>query len=67
VGGDCASEDDVAAWGEAGVDRVIVSPWRRTAEVLDAMAAFSARFIPGGEAGAEGSEPGSGFPSSGAL
>ena len=45
VGGECASEDDVAAWADAGVDRLIVSPWRRSAEVLDAMAAFSARFI----------------------
>ena len=29
----------------AGVDRLIVSPWRRSAEVLDPIAAFSARFI----------------------
>jgi alkanesulfonate monooxygenase SsuD/methylene tetrahydromethanopterin reductase-like flavin-dependent oxidoreductase (luciferase family) len=45
VGGECASEDDVSTWDDAGVDRLIVSPWRRTAEVLDSMAAFSARFI----------------------
>jgi probable F420-dependent oxidoreductase len=45
VGGECASEDEVAAWADAGVGRLIVSPWRRSAEVLDAMAAFSARFI----------------------
>ena len=45
VGGECASQDDVAAWSDAGVDRLIVSPWRRSAEVLDAMAAFSARFL----------------------
>jgi probable F420-dependent oxidoreductase len=45
VGGDCASEDDAAAWADAGVDRLIVSPWRRSAEVLDAMAAFAERFI----------------------
>jgi probable F420-dependent oxidoreductase len=47
VGGECASEDDVAAWTKAGVDRLIVSPWRRSAEVLESMAAFAARFIGG--------------------
>jgi hypothetical protein len=51
VGGECASEDDVAAWADAGVDRLIVSPWRRSIEVLDAMASFSARFIGTGGAG----------------
>lgn len=45
VGGECATEDDVVAWEAAGVDRLIVTPWRRTAEVLDAMEAFAGRFI----------------------
>ena len=45
VGGECADEDAVTAWEDAGVDRLIVSPWRRTAEVLDAMTAFAGRFI----------------------
>jgi probable F420-dependent oxidoreductase len=45
VGGECRGEDDVAAWEAAGVDRLIVSPWRRTAEVLDAMAEFAGRHI----------------------
>jgi probable F420-dependent oxidoreductase len=45
LGGACTSEDDVAAWEAAGVDRLIVSPWQRTAEVLDAMESFAARFI----------------------
>ena len=35
VGGACATEDDVSAWESAGVDRLIVSPWTRTAEVLE--------------------------------
>ena len=48
VGGECASEDDVAAWEAAGVDRLIVSPWRRSAEVLDAMTRFADRFIGSG-------------------
>jgi hypothetical protein len=47
VGGECASEDDVAAWADAGVDRIIVSPWRRSAEVLHAMEAFATRCIGG--------------------
>ena len=46
VGSESATEDDVLAWEAAGVDRLIVSPWRRTAEALDAMASFAARFNP---------------------
>jgi probable F420-dependent oxidoreductase len=45
VGGECATEDDAAAWADSGVDRLIVSPWRRSAEVLDAMGTFAQRFI----------------------
>ena len=48
VGGECATEDDVLVWEAAGVDRLIVTPWRRTAEVLDAMESFAARFIAAG-------------------
>jgi hypothetical protein len=35
----------VAAWEAAGVDRLIVSPWQRTAEVLQSMESFAGRFI----------------------
>ena len=45
VGGECRSADDVAVWEAAGVDRLIVTPWRRTAEVLDAMAGFASDCI----------------------
>jgi phosphoribosylformimino-5-aminoimidazole carboxamide ribonucleotide (ProFAR) isomerase len=45
VGGACTSEEDVAAWEAAGVDRLIVSPWQRTAEVLHAMESFAEHFI----------------------
>jgi probable F420-dependent oxidoreductase len=45
VGGECTSEDDVVAWEAAGVDRLIVTPWQRTAEVLDTLEAFARRFI----------------------
>jgi probable F420-dependent oxidoreductase len=47
VGGECATEEDVLAWEKAGVDRLIVTPWRRTAEVLDGLEAFAGRFIGG--------------------
>jgi probable F420-dependent oxidoreductase len=51
VGGACETADDVAAWESAGVDRLIVSPWRRSSEVLDAMSTFASRFLtaPGSE------------------
>ncbi len=45
VAGACENEDDLAAWERAGVDRLIVTPWRRSAEAFDAMEAFAARFI----------------------
>jgi probable F420-dependent oxidoreductase len=45
VGGECTSESDGAAWEAAGVDRLIVSPWRRSAEALEAMQLFASRFI----------------------
>ncbi len=45
VGGECATPEDVAAWEAAGVDRLIVTPWSRSAEVFDAMEAFSSNFI----------------------
>ena len=45
VGGECASEADGAAWEAAGIDRLIVSPWRRSAEALQAMQLFASRFI----------------------
>ena len=45
VGGDCASPEDVERWAKAGVDRLIVAPWRRSADALDAMADFAERFI----------------------
>jgi probable F420-dependent oxidoreductase len=48
VGGDCSTPEDVAAWEGAGVDRLIVTPWTRSAEVLDAMDAFASGFIASG-------------------
>jgi len=37
--------DDVAAWEEAGVDRLIVSPWKRSPDAIDGMKAFAAELI----------------------
>lgn len=36
-----ASVDDVRRAGDAGVDRVIVSPWQRSREAMDAIARFA--------------------------
>lgn len=45
VGGECANEDDLAAWEAAGVDRLIVSPWQRSKEALGAMEAFAGKWM----------------------
>jgi probable F420-dependent oxidoreductase len=37
--------DEVERLREAGVDRVIVSPWRRSAEAADGLTAFAAEFL----------------------
>lgn len=44
VAGHCDTPDDVARWSEAGVDRLIVTPWRRAREALDGMREFADRF-----------------------
>lgn len=41
VGGPVDSPDDAARWEEAGVDRLIVSPWGRSKEALDGMRRFA--------------------------
>jgi probable F420-dependent oxidoreductase len=41
VGGPVHSEDDISRWEEAGVDRLICSPWRRSPEAVDGLRAFS--------------------------
>jgi len=41
LGGPVASVDDVRRWEDAGVTRMIVSPWRRSPEVLEAMQRFA--------------------------
>ena len=41
VGGQVTSKDDVARWEEAGVDRLLVSPWARSREALDGLRRFA--------------------------
>jgi probable F420-dependent oxidoreductase len=45
VGGTVADESDVEAFAGAGVDRLIVSPWARTGDVLDGLTGFARRFL----------------------
>ena len=45
VSGRISDERDVVAFEEAGVDRVIVSPWARTREVLDGLQGFAACYL----------------------
>ncbi len=45
VGGSVSSEADVEAFAAAGVDRLIVSPWSRTREVLDGLRSFASRYF----------------------
>ncbi len=45
VGGTCETPADVDRWAAAGVDRLIVGPWRRSAQATEAMAEFADQFI----------------------
>ncbi len=45
VGGPVTEDADVDAFTAAGVDRLIVSPWARTRDVLDRLTEFARRFI----------------------
>ena len=41
VGGPAASEDDITAYAAAGVDRIIVSPWRKSTDAIDGLKRFA--------------------------
>ena len=41
VGGPVASHDDVHRWEDAGVDRLIVSPWARSREAVAGLERFA--------------------------
>jgi hypothetical protein len=37
------SQDDLCRWEDAGVDRLIVSPWARSREAVDGLRRFAER------------------------
>jgi len=41
VGGRVESGDDIKRWQDAGVDRLVVSPWRRSPEALDGVRRYA--------------------------
>ncbi len=41
LGGDVRERGDVARWEEAGVDRLVVSPWRRSREALEGLRRYA--------------------------
>lgn len=42
--GPCTDERELERWERLGVDRLIVSPWSRTSEAVDALERFAERF-----------------------
>lgn len=44
VGGQLTDPAELDAWEQAGVDRLIVSPWRSTKDAIESSRAFAARF-----------------------
>jgi probable F420-dependent oxidoreductase len=47
LGGPIRSADDVKRWEEIGVTRMIVSPWRRSPEAVEAMQRFADDYVSG--------------------
>jgi probable F420-dependent oxidoreductase len=45
VSGDVRSADDVARFADVGVDRLIVAPWRRSPEAIEALQNFSSNIL----------------------
>ncbi len=45
LGGELREPDDVQRWEDAGVDRLVVSPWRRSSEALDALRRLADRML----------------------
>lgn len=41
VGGPVTSRDDLARWRDAGVNRLVVSPWRRSREAVEGLKGFA--------------------------
>jgi probable F420-dependent oxidoreductase len=45
LGGPVASIDDVRRWEDVGITRMIVSPWSRSPEAVEAMKRFAAAYV----------------------
>ncbi len=45
IGNAVRRREDVKRWEEAGVDRIIVSPWARSREALDGLHRFAADIL----------------------
>jgi hypothetical protein len=45
LGGPIRSVDDVKRWEEIGVTRMIVSPWRRSPEAVEALQRFADDYL----------------------
>jgi probable F420-dependent oxidoreductase len=41
IGAQVSTRDELAAWSEAGVDRIITSPWQRSREAIEGMRALA--------------------------
>jgi alkanesulfonate monooxygenase SsuD/methylene tetrahydromethanopterin reductase-like flavin-dependent oxidoreductase (luciferase family) len=46
LGGELRTPDDVARWEEAGVDRLVVSPWRRSRDAVPALRRYAVAVFP---------------------
>lgn len=47
VGGPVATRDDVSRWADAGVDRLVVAPWDRSADAVEGMRRFADEVLGG--------------------
>jgi probable F420-dependent oxidoreductase len=45
LGGRVEDAEDIERWAELGVDRLMVAPWKRSPEAVDALERFAGRFI----------------------
>ena len=45
LGGRLRDPDDVKRWEDAGVDRLVVSPWQRSRECIEGMRRYADRFL----------------------
>jgi methylmalonyl-CoA mutase cobalamin-binding subunit len=45
LGGPVTSVDDVRRWEDIGVTRMIVSPWKRSPEAIEAMHRFAESYL----------------------